>query len=89
VVTAPTYNELSRVATKVAAGAGLAAETTTNIYDSVAAATGHAGYANKGRLSDATRTVAAQTVGGVALPAVNDTVRYALTERAPEIWTVA
>jgi hypothetical protein len=76
VVTAPTYDELSRVATKVVAGAGLAAETTVNTYDSIAGATDHAGYANKGKLTDATRTVAAQTVGTVALPAVNDTVRY-------------
>ncbi|MCB1377493.1 MAG: VCBS repeat-containing protein [Alphaproteobacteria bacterium] len=69
------YDDLNRVTLKTVAGPGLATETTVNTYDD-SSGNGHAGFFNRGKLSDATRTVPAQVLGNVALPAVSLTRRF-------------
>jgi YD repeat-containing protein len=66
-----TYDPLSRVLTKTVTGAGLSPETTSNAYDEV-----RAGFFNLGKLTTASRTVAAQSVAGVALPAVSSVKQF-------------
>ena len=64
-----------KVKTVNGAAIGLAQEVTSNAYDDNTA-NGHAGYFNTGQLTDATRSVATQTVSGIAFPAVAVTQRF-------------
>ncbi len=64
-VTTLVYDPLSRVKTKTVTALGLAPEITTNTYDEQ-----RGDHANLGKLTTAERDVAAQTLSGVAVPAV-------------------
>jgi RHS repeat-associated protein len=70
-VTTLAYDALGRVTTKTVTAPGMAVETTTNTYDQP-----RPGFANLGKLTTATRVVAAQVVGGTAIPAVASSVEY-------------
>ena len=58
IVTALTYDELSRVKSKTVSGPGISPETTLNSYDD-STGNGHAGFFNRGKLTDATRSLGA------------------------------
>lgn len=60
-----------RVKTKTVTGLALAPETTTKTYDQ-----SHPGFFNAGKVTTATRAVAAQNLAGVALPQVNVSQSY-------------
>jgi YD repeat-containing protein len=75
-VTTLAYDDLDRVTVKTVTAPGLAAETTANTYDETTA-NGHSGFFNVGKLTDASRNVAAQTLAGnIVLPAVGALRRY-------------
>jgi YD repeat-containing protein len=59
------YDAIGRVTSKTVTASGLAQELTTNIYDQP-----RASYFNFGQLTSASRSVAAQTLNRVAIPAV-------------------
>jgi YD repeat-containing protein len=72
-VTTLAYDPLSRVASKTVTGAGLATETTSNLYDEVASPRSPF---NRGKLTTATRSVASQTINGTILAAVNASQQF-------------
>ena len=70
-ITNLTYDALGRVTAKTVSGSGLAVETTLNTYDEP-----RSGFYNRGKLTSASRTVAAQSVGGASLAQVNVSRTY-------------
>jgi RHS repeat-associated protein len=72
-VTTLTYDALGRVTTKTVAKSGQPTETTTNLYDE--ATTPRSAF-NLGKLTTATRSVAAQTINGTILAAVNASQQF-------------